>query len=228
VAKRSPDNQRRRLIDEQRKKARAAERRKTVLTIVLSTLLGAALIGGSVYFGSKSRDKKPKTALAAVGVSAADAGCLDPKSENIPTEATGGTKHTAKDGDHVDYPAAPPTSGRHNPTPLPAGAKKFYSRADSPPPERAVHNLEHAYTVLWYDKTVPDDQVKLLQQVGDSGPAKFIVVPWDRADFPDDKHIVLTAWGERQQCSGVSGAVIQSFIDHFGGNAGKAPEKGAI
>lgn len=227
MAKRSPENQRRHLIEEQRRKARAAERRKTILTIVLSTLLGGALIGGSVYFSIQSKNKTKPVALTKVGVKKDEAGCLDPKSETIPTEATGGAKHTAKDGDHVDYPSAPPTSGRHNPTPLPAGAKKFYSRQESPPPERAVHNLEHAYVVLWYDKTVGKDQLTQLEQAANSGPAKFIVVPWDRADFPDNKHIVLTAWGERQQCSGVSGEVIQSFIQQFGGNAGKAPEKGA-
>jgi hypothetical protein len=228
VAKRSPENNRRKLIEEQRRKARAAERRKTVLTIVVCTLLGAALIGGSVYFSIKSKNKPKATALRAVGVAAKQASCQDPKSEEIPSEATGGTKHTKKDGDHVDYPASPPTSGRHNPTPLPVGAKKFYSRQENPPPERAVHNLEHAYTVVWYDKKVTDAQIDALKKAADAAEGKFLVVPWDRNDFPDDKHIVLTAWGERQECGDVSGAVIESFMQKYGGTNGKAPEKNAI
>ena len=229
MAKRSPETNRRKLIEEQRRKARAKERRTTVLTIVLSTLLGAALIGGSVYFSVQAKHKPKATALRAVGVSSKDAGCLDPKSEPIPDAATGATKHTARDGDKVDYGTnVPPTSGRHNPTPLPAGQKKFYSRQDNPPPERAVHDLEHAYVVVWYDKTVTDADIALLQKAADGAEGKFLVVPWDRGDFPDGKHIVITAWGERQQCSGVSGDAMQAFMDKYGGQNGKAPEKGAI
>lgn len=228
MAKRTPETDRRRIIEEQRKKARASERRKTVATIGISVVVGIALIGASIYFGAKSRNKTKPAALTAIGVSAEAAGCLPVKEEDIPTDATGGAKHTARDGDHVDYAQSPPTSGRHNPTPLPVGVKKFYSRADNPPPERAVHNQEHAYTVVWYDKTVSDAQLELLQQAGDSAEGKFLIVPWTRTDFPDDKHIVITAWGFRQQCSDVSGAAFDDFMKKHGGNAGKAPEKGAF
>jgi hypothetical protein len=228
VAKRTPETDRRRIIEEQRKKARASERRKTILTIAISAVIGIALIGGSIYFSVKSKNKSKPAALSTVGVAADAAGCLPAKSETIPTDATGGAKHTARDGDHVDYPQSPPTSGRHNPTPLQVGVKKFYSRTDNPPPERAVHNLEHAYTVVWYDKTVTGTQLDLLKQAGDSAVGKFLIVPWDRADFPDNKHIVITAWGERQQCSDVSGAAFEDFMKKYGGQAGKAPEKNAF
>lgn len=228
MAKRTPENNRRKIIEDQRRKAKAAERRKTVLTIVLSTLLGAALIGGSVYFSVQSKKKKD-VPLNTVGVAKEAAGCLDPKEEPIPDAKTpDAAKHTARDGDHVDYEQSPPTSGRHNPTPLPGFGQKFYSRDANPAPERAVHNLEHGYEVIWYDKTVPQDQVDLLKQVGDAAKDKILVVPWDRQDFPEDKHIVLTAWGERQQCSGVSGALIQEFYDKYAGPKGRAPEKGSM
>ena len=228
MAKRTPENNRRRIIEEQRKKARAAERRKTVLTIVLSTLVGILLVGGSVYFGVKNKDGSSGKKLKEVGLSTEAAGCLAPKEEKVPDEATGGTKHTNRDGDHVDYTASPPTSGRHNPTPLPVGQKKFYTREENPPPERAVHNLEHAYVVVWYDKSVSNEQIDRLKDAADAADGKYLFVPWDRADFPDGKHVVLTAWGERQQCSDVSGQVIQDFYDKYGGPNGKAPEKGAI
>jgi hypothetical protein len=228
VAKRTPETDRRRLIEEQRRKARAAERRKTILTIVISTLVGAALIGGSVYFSVKNKDKAPESALADVGVAAEAASCLDAKEEPVPKDATDAAKHTQRDGDRVEYDKAPPTSGRHNPTPLPVGAKKFYSRTDNPPPERAVHNLEHGYVVVWYDKSVGDPQLETLKKAADSAEGKFLFVPWPRDDFPDGKHIVLTAWAWRQQCGDVSGAVIQEFMDKHGGPNGVAPEKGAL
>ena len=227
MAKRTPETNRRKIIEEQRKKARAAERRKTVLTIVISTLVGAALIGGSVYFSVQSKHKGPKTALKNVGGTITDAGCLDPKAEDVdPKAISDATKHTTAT---VDYGAnIPPTSGQHNPSPLPVGAKKFYSRSENPPPERAVHNLEHGYVVVWYDKTVSDADIKLLQSAADAAEGKFLIVPWQRGDFPGDKHIVLTAWSERQQCGGVSGDAMQKFMDTYGGAHGKAPEKGAI
>jgi hypothetical protein len=225
VAKRTPETDRRRIIEEQRKKARASERRKTVATIVLSAIIGIALIGASIYFGTKSKNKNKPAALTAVGVPADQAGCLPVKEEDIPTDATGGAKHTT---DRVEYAQSPPTSGRHHPTPLQVGVKKFYSRAEDPGPEHAVHNLEHAYTVVWYDKTVSDAQIALLKQAGDSAQGKFLIVPWTRTDFPDNKHIVITAWGFRQQCSDVSGAAFADFMTKHGGNAGKAPEKGAF
>jgi hypothetical protein len=229
VAKKTPETNRRKIIEEQRKKARATERRKTVLTIVISTLVGAALIGGSVYFSVQSKDKGPNTALRNIGAQSADAGCLEPKAEDVPKDATDdAVKHTAKNGDRVEYTSHPPTSGRHNPTPLPVGAKKFYSRGDNPPPERAVHNLEHGYVVVWYDMKVSDADIELLKNAADAAEGKFVIVPWQREDFPDDKHIVLTAWSERQQCGQVSGDAMQKFMDTYGGTHGKAPEKNAI
>lgn len=226
MTKRTPENNRRRIIEEQRKKARAQERRKTILTIVISTIVGAALIGGSIYFSVKSKDKTTNTALKNVGVSTEAAGCLAVKEEPIPDSASDDNKHT---DDDVTYPPpAPPTSGRHNPTWLPTGAKKFYSRTDNPRPEMAVHNLEHAYVVVWYDSKATDAQLTLLEEAANGSEGKFRVVPWTRGDFPDDKHIVLTAWGFRQQCSDVSGEVMQKFQDEHGGQAGKAPEKNAL
>jgi hypothetical protein len=229
VAKRTPETNRRKLIEDQRRKAKAAERRKTVLTIVGTTLVGALIVGAAVYFSIKTKkDRENNAALRSVGVAAESAACDAPVEDKIPDSATDAAKHTAKDGDHVDYDQSPPTSGRHNPTPLPVGANKFYSRDAGPPPERAVHNLEHAYTVVWYDKKATDAQIAVLKEAADSAEGKFLVVPWDRTDFAGDKHIVLTAWGEHQACGDVSGAVIQEFMDKFGGNNGRAPEKGAI
>lgn len=228
MAKRTPENNRRRLIEEQRKKARAAERRKTIATIVICSVVGIALIGGSVYFSMNGGGKRSNTAMRDVGLAADAAACLPVKEEEIPGEASDDNKHTPGAGDKVDYKTSPPTSGRHNPTWLPAGNKKFYSREERPMIEKAVHNLEHAYVVVWYDSKVTEEQLQRLRDAADAARNKFLVIPWDRGDFPEDKHIVLTAWGYRQQCSDVSGQVIQDFIDEHGGFNGKAPEKTAI
>ncbi|HEV2888799.1 MAG TPA: DUF3105 domain-containing protein [Frankiaceae bacterium] len=222
MAKRTPENDRRRLIEEQRKKARAQERRKTVATIVICTVLGALLIGASVYFGTKGGGKGDSNlAMRDVGLASEAAACSPVKEE----EVTGESTHVSEP---VQYNPAPPTSGSHNPTWLPVGRKRFYSRDDNPMPEMAVHNLEHAYVVVWYDSRATDEQLDRLRDAADAAKAKFLVVPWTRGDFTGEKHIVLTAWGFRQECSDVSGAVIDDFIKAHGGQAGKAPEKNAL
>ncbi len=226
MAKRTPENNRRQLIEEQRRKARAQERRKTILTITLCSVVGALLIGASVYFGTKGGGAGSNLAMREVGLAQEAAGCLPVKEDEIPGEANDeGLKHTSE---QVQYNPAPPSSGRHNPTWLPAGRKKFYSREDNPMPEMAVHNLEHAYVVVWYDSKVTEEQIQRLRDAADAAEAKFLVIPWTRGDFAGDKHIVLTAWGFRQECSDVSGAVIDAFMKAHGGRNGKAPEKNAI
>jgi hypothetical protein len=227
VAKRTPENNRRKLIEEQRKRQRSGEKRATYLTIGITTLLGIALIGGAVYYSNTGENAD--VALRAVGVSAEAAACDAPKVEEIPKEAEDdAVKHTKQNGDRVEYPIAPPSSGRHNPTPLPVGAKKFYSREENAPPERAVHNLEHGYVVAWYDNKATDAQLDVLKKAADSAEGKFLIMAWTRQDFPGDKHIVLTSWAQKQACSDVSGAVFQDFIDNYGGQKSKAPEKNVV
>ena len=220
MAKRTPETNRRKLIEEQRKKARAKERQATIVTIAIASLIGLALIGTAVYIAQQ--DKIDTGPLNAVGVGADLAGCEEAKDVEIPKDAKAEHVQT-----QVQYASAPPTFGNHNPSPLPLG-KKFYSRDDNPPPERAVHNLEHAYVVTWYDSKATDAQIEVLRQAGDAAEGKYLFLPWTRGDFADDKHIVMTAWGAEQRCSDVSGAAIEAFFDKFGGQNGKAPEKNAI
>lgn len=225
VAKKTPETNRRKLIEEQRKKARAKERRTTILTIVLSSVIGIALIAGAVYFGQ--RDRADEIPMEQIGMTSAEAaGCDAPKDEPLGEGATDeAIKHTTS---RVEYAVAPPSSGMHNPTPLPGGNKSFYSRDDNPAPEQAVHNLEHGYVVVWYDNKATDQQVDLLRRVGDAAERKLLILPWTRNDFPDDKHIVLTSWTIKQSCRDVSGAVIKKFFEDYGGAKSKAPEKNAF
>ena len=224
MAKRTPENNRRKLIEEQRKKVRAKERRGTVLTIVISSVLAIGIIGSALYFQQSGRGAD--VALRTVGLPAADAGCDPVKDEPIPKEAEDdAVKHT---NDRVEYPIAPPTSGRHHPSPLPVGSDKFYSRERNPAPEQAVHNLEHGYIVVWYDNKVSGEQLQRLEEAADAAEGKFLVIPWTRADFPGDKHIVLTSWAVKQACADVSGEVFQDFADNHGGAKSKAPEKNAL
>ena len=101
-----------------------------------------------------------------------------------------------------------------------------------------VHNLEHGYTILWYDETVADDsdQMNELRAIADkfAGTSnlrfKFKAVPWLESDgksFPEGQHIAFTHWsiggadqdpsgdgqvGVWQYCTDVSGDALNAFM----------------
>ena len=104
--------------------------------------------------------------------------------------------------------------------------------------EDLVHNLEHGYTIVWYDKTITGAALQDLKDLSDSARGKnetangkFIVSAWDDSygKLPSGKHIALSHWGakagHRQLCGDVSGAAVQSFIKKF--PFSDSPEPGA-
>jgi hypothetical protein len=127
----------------------------------------------------------------------------------------------------IAYGPQPPSYGTHNPVPLPP-LPRVVSLDTAPPlaAERAVHNLEHAYVVVWYDD--PDDEAVIASALSRVDERKLLAVPWMRAPFENDARFVLTAWGHRQACTSISSSAIESFFASYGGFAGDAPEKSAI
>ena len=84
-------------------------------------------------------------------------------------------------------------------------ARKFYTAQDRPALGTLVHNLEHGYTILWYDDTVAkdSDQMDQIRAIADKFAGttdlrdKFKAVPWTADDgkaFPDGQHIAFTHW----------------------------------
>ena len=71
-----------------------------------------------------------------------------------------------------------------------------------------MHNLEHGYTIVWYDETIADDGEAMteLEAVGKKFPGttnlryKFYAAPWTDDDvkrvgpFPKGEHIAFTHW----------------------------------
>ena len=92
----------------------------------------------------------------------AAAGCDD-------VTTVGPYKPKALDTSHVGYggiklpplstfPSVPPASGPHNPTPLPAG---IYGSA--PPMDHVLHSLEHGAAIIWYEPSVPGEELDRLR-----------------------------------------------------------------
>jgi hypothetical protein len=107
--------------------------------------------------------------------------------------------------------------------------------------ETLVHNLEHGYTIVWYDQTIAKDAAQL-NQLKDiarrfesrqpDNSKKLIVAPWKPGEgkFPAGKHLALTHWsksnGHRQYAAKVSGAAIEAFMKKF--PAADSPEPNAM
>ena len=104
-----------------------------------------------------------------------------------------------------------------------------------------MHNLEHGYTILWYDETVAgerrDDGRPARHRVQEvRAPTnlrdKFKAVPWTSEDgdpFPSGQHVAMTHWsvggvdagegGEQvgvfQYCSAPSGEALEEFMKKY-------------
>ena len=200
-----------------------AKERKVVAGIVIGCLVLLAGLTGVVLYAIN--DAKGKQ-LPALGVSVAAAKC-DPVTTDA---ATGSGEHVGPgtqkpDQTSVQYTTIPPSNGAHFVSPDVSG-RDFYTATDRPVLETLVHNLEHGYTILWYDGSKVKDTT-LLKTIADKANAqaessgKFKVVEWDasRGAFPAGKPYALVHWaadaGHREMCGGLSGQVVIDFIKKY-------------
>lgn len=232
MAKPKKDQDRRAVVEQLRREQQRAEKRRGYMVVGACVLVGVVIVG----LGASALIKQKVAAsgdLKSLGADAKAASC-----QAVTTKkATGNSDHKAI-GTKILYPEAPPAFGPHYPTPAPF-ARKFYTSADRPQVEYLVHNLEHGYTLLWYDKTIADDSdavnaVKGIASKFEGGSNfrnKFIAVPWTSNDgqaFPKGTHIALTHWsmggthgnptgqiGVWQYCGKASGSVVSTFMKSY-------------
>ena len=220
----SQDRDRRAKVEAMRKEQQTRERRKSLIFIVIAVVVGLGLIAAAaVPAYLDSRNDPANKALSSFGASADEASCDD-----VTTDTSTGASDHVEDGTKVDYDEVPPSSGSHWASPA-FPARTFYTDRDRPATEQLVHNLEHGYTILWYDDTVKGDQLDTIRDLAESAagtdPAspgnKFIAVAWDDSygEFPEGKHVALSHWGatesHRQLCGSASGAVVEDFMEKF-------------
>lgn len=242
VKKNERDN--RRAIAEQLRKDQARKERMRsglilgVCVLVVLGLLGTAI---TVYVRDMQKDKKiAATPLKGLGVSKAAAGC-DP----LKTTPTDKTQEHISAPTPIPYKDAPPSFGPHRPQP--AGLeRKFYDARDRPEVAVLVHNLEHGYTILWYDDSVAENkaELKVIETIASKyQDERFVAAPWtdsDGAAFPDGKHIALTRWtadakdpsdeskqrGNWEYCTATSGTVVSDFFKRWPNE--ESPEPGIM
>jgi hypothetical protein len=135
-----------------------------------------------------------------------------------------------------EYPSRPPVSGPHNPTPLHAGV---YGTV--PPIDQAIHSLEHAAVIIWYDpaggRSAEVGRIKRFFAQGNE-VNHVIVAPYD---YPAEGEagrlaagtgMALAAWHHLQTCRAPNLAVAYQFVTRYRVNLyrfweyrGNAPER---
>ena len=229
---------RQKVIDDIRKKQRGADKRRGYMIVSVSAVVAALIIGAAAYRPVTNwLDLRGFEDLGLESIGAPASACDDVTTK----PAEGNNDHVPTDTPVV-YTDAPVAFGPHwnelNVAPAPMD-DKFYLADERPELESLVHNLEHGYTVVWYDETIAADDEALteLKAVARKFPGtdnyryKFIAAPWtsedaDGAEFPDGKHIAYTPWsaggegetdatkakGVWQYCSEFSGEALEQFM----------------
>lgn len=198
------------------------ERRRRYVTYGVTGALVLAVVGATVGGVLYQDANDPgKQSYASFGVPLAAAGCRP----TITDHTTGSGEHvgpgTASPGTtRVDYLTVPPSSGPHYATPVFPNVG-FYGVRDVPAVEALVHNLEHGYTIVWYDPALPADQQDQLRELAAKvrvDTPKFIAAAWDttRGPLPDGAMIAMAHWGAdagyRQLCDSLSGEAVAAFV----------------
>jgi hypothetical protein len=214
VAKKSTKSDRQAVIDEIRKKQKGAEKRRGYAIVGVCSLVALLIVVAAAYRPVKNwwdLRKFNDIDLASIGAPASVC-------DKVTTKPADGNQQHVPTNSQVTYSTAPPAFGSHwneaNLAPAPFNIK-YYTEADRPELEALVHNLEHGYTILWYDESIADDadELVVIEGIADKFRSddnnlrlKFIAAPWTAADeeeekdqegkgkFPDGMHIAFSHW----------------------------------
>lgn len=235
MAKTSKDRDRRAVVEQLRREQQRSERRRTIVVISACVVVALLIVGAAAIPLLRQNAQQAKS-LADLGASSSSAGCQ----AVVERKATGNQEHKPE-GTAISYADAPPAFGAHYPTPAPF-ARKFYTAEDRPQIEYVVHNLEHGYSLLWYDDTIDKDkdQMAVIKAIaakfeGTKQTDKFIALPWTAKDgkaFPSGTHVALTHWsaggaaasaageiakqkGVWQYCAEPSGETVSTFTKDY-------------
>jgi hypothetical protein len=210
------------VIEQMRKKQKSAEKRRGYAIVGVCVVIALLIVGAAAYQPVKDWwDLRKFNDLDLADIGAPASACQKPTTK----PADGNQDHVAP-GTPVNYTDAPPAFGTHYSEPDPM-ARKLYTADDRPALGTLVHNLEHGYTILWYDSTQTKGKEQLLRDIADEANKqsesrdKFLVVEWDtsRGKFPQGKPFALAHWakdaGHRQLCGDLSGEVIVDFVKKY-------------
>jgi hypothetical protein len=232
----SEKSDRQKVIDDIRRKQRSAEKRQGFVILGVCIAIALVIVVAAAFNPVRTWLETQKYAdddLADIGSPASVCGDVTTKN------AKGSGEHRTT-GEQITYKDAPVAFGPHwnegGVAPV-AIDDRFYTADSRPELEALVHNLEHGFTILWYDETAADDagtlgEIKAIAEKLDysdtNNRLSFIAAPWtsdDGEDFPDGQHIAFTHWsadqatgkskGVWQYCSEPSGEALDEFMKDY-------------
>jgi Protein of unknown function (DUF3105) len=230
-------NDRQKVIDDIRSKQKGAERNRGLAIVGVCVVVAVLILAYPLY--GIIKDKKQQSEFESMNLDSIGA----PASvcQDVTTKPATGNQQHVEPGTPIPYEDAPPAFGTHYNV-WDTIERKMYTAEDRPDLGELVHNLEHGFTILWYDETIAKDDKAMNELEGiaakfdtddDNYRNKFKIVPWTSEDengatFPDGQHIALTHWsvggdssdtskqvGVWQYCSAVSGAAVYDFVQKY-------------
>ncbi|CAN5864511.1 hypothetical protein BH23ACT8_BH23ACT8_14250 [soil metagenome] len=220
LSKRERQKQRReRKLAEQATARRAARRKRMVaLGVIVVVVLGLIAAATASFLADRAERSE---AVAAAADKLDDFGCT-PITEQ-PDEGAGHFtgQELVQTPPDVAYQNRPATSGPH------IGSWAMTGVYDKAIDERLlVHNLEHGYTVFWYDAEAPAEDVEALkswaQEQIDGDFPKIVV-----AQYPDtlpEGGFATVSWNVSQTCESFDPQIGLAFLDQHNGLDSGAPE----
>jgi hypothetical protein len=218
-------------IDQIRSKQKGAERRRGFMIVGVCVVIALLIVGAAAYrpiMNWWELRKFQDLGLSNIGAPASVC-------EKVETKPATGNQDHVQPGTPIPYEDSPPAFGTHYDV-WDEINRKLYTEGDRPDVGELVHNLEHGYTILWYDESIAGDNEAMQTLRGITSKFtddsnfrnKFKAVPWLESDgkpFPDGQHIAITHWslggedaaegsqvGVWQYCSDVSGAALEDFM----------------
>lgn len=223
------------VIDSIRSQQSKSENRRGLAIVGVCVLVAVLIVGAAAFKPVKDWYDLRSYASDSLGEIGAKASVC----QEAETQKADGSLQHVDPGTPVSYPDAPPAFGQHWSV-WDSMDRKLYTTSDRPDLGELVHNLEHGFTILWYDETIADSEAKMddlrgiaskLQGTTDLRD-KFKAVPWTSEDgkaFPKGQHVAMTHWsvggagetdpakqaGVWQYCSDVSGAALETFMQDY-------------
>ncbi|MFF9864197.1 DUF3105 domain-containing protein [Streptomyces sp. NPDC013953] len=197
---------RRARIEEMRRAEKARERRNRIITITLSTVVVAGLVGFGAYVLDKESDEKAQE-VASAKAPIRDEKSWDPKKlgRNHPTTP-------------VSYPMKPPVGGDHHPVWMNCDGDVYKKPIRN---ENAVHSLEHGAVWVTYNGKAPAAEVKKLEEKVGKTPYTLMSPVEDQAGA-----IMLSAWGKQVTVDGADDPRVNQFFTKYV-QGPQTPEPGA-
>ncbi|MDQ0796714.1 DUF3105 domain-containing protein [Streptomyces sp. B1I3] len=211
---------RRTRVEQMRTDDRARDRRNRVVTIGLSAVVVAGLLGFGSYTLLERSEAKERSGDRAQDGKQAEPEDQQPAAGAIPGERTWDAKKLTRNHVTTDvtYPMEPPVGGDHNPAWLNCDGV-VYEKAV--PDVNAVHALEHGAVWVTYNGKASDADVAQLASRVRSTPYSLMSPYEGQAGA-----IMLSAWGKQVTVDGADDRRVAQFFAKYVQGA-QTPEPGA-